>query len=219
MRKIAIVACTTLTLSLSSALSPVAVAGQGFEVKVSRISPDLKERMKGRSWHRGCPVPIRKLRLMRISYHGFDGDRHMGRLVAHWDAVGALKIAFRSMWRHDFKIRRMQRVDRYGGSDDRSMDANNTSAFNCRRVAGTDHWSQHAFGRAIDINPVQNPYVTSGGSVSPERGEPFVDRSRRHKGMIHAGDSTVRAFARSGWGWGGYWSSSKDYQHFSATGS
>jgi D-alanyl-D-alanine carboxypeptidase len=190
----------------------------GFQADVSRIPPRLRERMKGKSWHRGCPVPIRRLRLIRVSYQGFDGDPHVGRLVAHRDAVAALVRAFRSMYRNGFKIHRMRLVDRYGGSDRRSMRADNTSAFNCRKVAGTDRWSEHAYGRAIDINPVRNPYVASDGTVSPRRGRRYADRSRRAKGMIHRGDGTVRAFRRVGWGWGGYWRSAKDYQHFSASG-
>jgi hypothetical protein len=98
------------------------------------------------------------------------------------------------------------------------MRADNTSAFNCRPVAGTNSWSQHAYGRAIDINPVENPYVASDGSVSPRKGEPFADRSRHARGMIHGGGATVGAFSDVGWGWGGNWSSPKDYQHFSASG-
>jgi hypothetical protein len=155
---------------------------------------------------------------MRVSYHGFDGARHVGKLVMHRDAVAAMTASFRSMWRHNFKIHRMYLIDRYDGSDRRSMRADNTSAFNCRTVSGTSSWSQHAYGRAIDINPVENPYVRSDGSASPANGQRFSDRSLTHKGMIHAGDSVVRAFARQGWGWGGYWSSAKDYQHFSSTG-
>jgi hypothetical protein len=199
---------------------PVTTArsAEGFFAEVSRISPELKERMTGSSWHQGCPVPIRNLRLIRVSFHNFEGERHIGRLVAHADATDALVNAFRSMWRNNFKIRRMHLVDTYDGSDQRSMRADNTSAFNCRTVSGTDRWSEHAYGRAIDINPVENPYVASDGSVSPSNGEPYADRSRHRKGMIHAGDSTVRAFRRQGWGWGGYWSSAKDYQHFSASG-
>jgi hypothetical protein len=99
------------------------------------------------------------------------------------------------------------------------MAANNTSAFNCRSVYGRPGvWSQHSYGWAIDINPVQNPFVRSGGSVVPPAGRAYVDRSKKSPGMIHRGDVVVRAFARVGWEWGGYWMSSKDYQHFSATG-
>jgi len=211
-----IVALTVITL-LSAAGSP-SQAAEGFGARVSRISPQLKERMTGKSWHRGCPVPIRRLRLINASYHGFDGEAHRGRLVAHKDAVDALVRSLRSMYRKGFKIRKMFLVDHYDGNDRRSMRADNTSAFNCRRVSGTDRWSEHAYGRAIDINPVENPYVASNGRVSPRRGAPYVDRSQHKKGMIHRRGATVRAFARAGWGWGGNWNSSKDYQHFSASG-
>ena len=97
------------------------------------------------------------------------------------------------------------------------MAADNTSAFNCRRVAGSTSWSEHAYGRAIDINPRENPSVEN-GRVYPRNGAAYADRSRHAKGMIHAGDAVVRAFAAEGWGWGGSWNSPKDYQHFSATG-
>lgn len=199
---------------------PVTTAGsqESFFAEVSRLSPALKERMRGVSWHEGCPVPLRKLRLIRVTFHNFDGERRMGRLVAHRDATEAIVAALRAAWRNDFRIRRMHLVETYDGDDQRIMRADNTSAFNCRFVAGTNRWSQHAYGRAIDINPVENPYVSSDGSVSPRKGEEYVDRSQRRRGMIHDDDPIVRAFRRHGWGWGGYWSSSKDYMHFSATG-
>ena len=216
--------CAAVILTAIVAMTPMEAAApqeqtsRGFYANVSRISPRLERRMRGKSWHRGCPVPIRRLRLIRVSFHGFDGDRHIGRLVANKNAVGALVRALRSMYRNDFKIRRMRLVDRYDGNDRRSMRADNTSAFNCRFVSGTTRWSEHAYGRAIDINPVENPYVRSDGTVSPRKGRRYRDRSRHAKGMIHARDSTVRAFRRVGWGWGGYWTSAKDYQHFSASG-
>jgi hypothetical protein len=211
--------CALAVLAMFVALAPSGSgAEEGFSAEVERLSPYLKGRMRGVSWHEGCPVPLRALRLMRISFHGFDGDRHVGKLVVHRDAVEAMTVAFRSMWRHDFPIRRMHLVDKYGGSDRRSMRADNTSAFNCRNVAGTNSWSQHAYGRAIDINPVENPYVRSDGSASPGNGQKYTDRSLSEPGMIHGGDPTVRAFKRNGWGWGGYWSSPTDYQHFSSNG-
>ena len=111
----------------------------------------------------------------------------------------------------------MRLVDAYGADDHRWMEADNTSAFNCRSVAGTDRWSEHAYGRAIDLNPIENPYADGDGYVSPPQGAPFADRSRRAKGLIHRGGPVVAAFAAVGWGWGGNWSWPKDYQHFSAT--
>jgi len=207
-----------LCFLITAALAVPASSRAGFSSDISRISERLEQRMRGKSWHRGCPVPIRNLRLVKVAFHGFDGERHLGKLVVHKDAAADMVTVFRKLWRKNFKIRKMYLVDRYDGSDRKSMRADNTSAFNCRTVAGTDTWSQHAYGRAIDINPVENPYVAGDGSVSPKRGTEYADRSLNRKGMIHADDSTVRAFEGVGWGWGGYWSSSKDYQHFSATG-
>jgi hypothetical protein len=200
-----------LTVPVATAAAPE------FEGTVERISPELRDRMTGVSWHRGCPVRIRNLRVLTVSRWGFDGEVHEGRLVVNrWQARNMRQV-MRKLYEAEFPIRRMRLIDRYGADDRRSMNANNTSAFNCRFVAGTTRWSEHAYGRAIDINPVQNPYV-SGGVASPSKGQRYVDRSKRRKGMIHAGDRVVRAFASVGWGWGGYWSSPKDYQHFSSTG-
>nr|WP_231127486.1 M15 family metallopeptidase [Motilibacter aurantiacus] len=97
------------------------------------------------------------------------------------------------------------------------MAANNTSAYNCRKVAGTGRWSEHSYGRAVDVNPVQNPYV-KGRVVQPAAGRAYVDRSRDAAGLLRAGEPAVEAFTARGWGWGGSWRSSKDYQHFSSTG-
>jgi hypothetical protein len=173
--------------------------------------------MVGSSWHSGCPVRIRDLRLLRLDYWGFGGRVRHGRLIVHEDQARRVKRVFRKLFYAHFRIRRMLLIDAYNGSDDRSMDANNTSAFNCRFVAGTTTWSQHAYGRAIDLNPVRNPYV-AGSHVSPEAGRAYTDRSRRAIGMIHGGDAVVRAFGDANWRWGGAWSYPKDYMHLSRTG-
>lgn len=169
------------------------------------------------SWHRGCPVPVSELRLVTLTYWGFDGRVHDGRLVVNRDAVRPVVRVMRSLYDARFPIRRMVLVDRYGASDERSMAADNTSAFNCRPVSGTSRWSQHAYGRAIDVNPVENPFVI-GNHVSPAAGRAFANRSLQRRGMIHRGDAVWRAFASVGWRWGGDWTSPKDYQHFSASG-
>ena len=112
----------------------------------------------------------------------------------------------------------MQLVDVFEGSDDLSMEANNTSGFNCREIAFRPGvWSNHAFGTAIDINPLVNPLV-SGDLILPPEGAPFIDRSIQVKGGIYTGDAVTQAFAAIGWGWGGDWVNSKDWQHFSASG-
>jgi hypothetical protein len=219
-----------LAVALAVSLGGAAVAqprdrdstgGRGiprFAGTASRIDAETRERMTGSSWHRGCPVGLADLRLLRVSHLGFDGEVHFGRLVVAKRFAKPILQVMRSLYRHRFPIRRMRLVDAYGADDHRSMAADNTSAFNCRFVAAQPGvWSQHAYGRAIDINPVENPYV-SGGHVSPPAGRPFADRSRDAPGMVHRGDSTVRAFAGVGWEWGGLWSPARDYQHFSSNG-
>jgi hypothetical protein len=139
-------------------------------------------------------------------------------MVVHADVADAVVGVFKRLLDTGYPIERMVLVDAYGGSDDASMAANNTSAFNCRQVTGGGRWSEHAYGKAIDINPVQNPYVSGSGNAQPPAGAPFVDRSRTDPGVIHAGDAVVQAFGAIGWGWGGSFNSIKDYQHFSASG-
>jgi poly-gamma-glutamate synthesis protein (capsule biosynthesis protein) len=169
------------------------------------------------SWHTGCPVPVSQLRLVTLTHWGFDGRVHEGRLVVNADATAAIVRVFRTLYRVRYPIRRLELVDRYGADEHRSMAADNTSAFNCRNVSGTSHWSQHAYGRAIDVNPLENPWV-DGNDVSPPAGRAFANRNLKKKGMIHAGDAVVGAFAAVGWGWGGSWPGPRDYQHFSANG-
>jgi hypothetical protein len=169
------------------------------------------------SWRPGCPVAPAQLRTVRLSYWGFDGRPHTGRLVVNRDATRAVAIVFRRLYRARFPIRRMRPVDAYRGSDDASMAADNTSGFNCRRVAPSGPWSEHAYGKAIDVNPVENPYV-HGGRVEPAAGRAYLDRSRRRPGMAIRSGVLVRAFDDAGWYWGGRWRSSKDYQHFSTSG-
>ena len=188
-----------------------------FRGRIAPIDAPLAKRMTGVSWHRGCPVPLRDLRALSLSYRGFDGRVHTGRLVVHRDVARELVGVFRRLYEAGVPIRRMVPVDAYGGSDFRSIEADNTSAFNCRYVDGTTRWSEHAYGRAIDVNPIENPYV-SGGSTSHRASRPYLDRSRRRPGMAVEGGALVRAFNAVGWGWGGRWSGKKDYQHFSASG-
>jgi hypothetical protein len=169
------------------------------------------------SWRPGCPVAPAQLRRIRLSYWGFDGRAHTGALDVHAEVVQGVVQVFRRLYAARFPIRRLRPVDAYGGNDDRSMAADNTSAFNCRRVEGSSRWSAHAFGKAIDVNPVENPYV-AGGRVQPPAGRAYLDRSRFRRGMIVRDGLVVRAFAAVGWSWGGRWRSTPDYQHFSTTG-
>ena len=189
-----------------------------FDGSVSRLDAATRQLMIGRSWHAGCPVPLRDLRLLRLTYFGFDGQAHQGELVVHrWYAAGFLRV-FRRLYEERYPIRGMRLVDHYGADDDRSMEADNTSAFNCRLRAGsTTEWSQHAYGRAIDVNPVENPFVTT-THVSPPAGAAYLDRSQQFPGMIHVHDQVWWAFHAIGWAWAGTWTGTIDYQHFSANG-
>jgi hypothetical protein len=189
----------------------------GFSASVGALPTSLERQMAGSSWRSGCPVGLSSLRLLEIVHRGFDGRDRVGLLVLHRDAVNDVRIALTRSYEAGFRIERMRLIDRYGADDGRSMRANNSSAFNCRRIAGSSRWSEHAYGRAIDLNPVQNPYV-SGSTVSPPAGRDYLDRSNVRRGMLVRGDAIVTAFAERGWGWGGDWSSAKDYQHLSSTG-
>jgi hypothetical protein len=213
---------TTAGAPPSSAGTPAAAglvavgAAPRFRGSVTVIDAKTRARMRY-SWRRGCPVGLVDLRLVTVDHWGFDRRVHRGELVVHRRYAQAVVRVAGRLFASRYPIARMRLVDVYQGDDDRSMAANNTSAFNCRPVAGTRRWSEHAYGGAIDLNPWQNPYVT-GRHVSPPAGRPYANRARRAPGMVHEGDATVRAFASIGWGWGGRWRSSKDYQHFSASG-
>jgi hypothetical protein len=194
---------------------PAGAASPPFAARVAAVTVDDLSH----SWRPGCPVGPAQLRLVRLAHWDFSGRRRIGELVVHHEAVPDVIAAFRRLYRARFPIRRMVRVDRFRGSDDASMAADNTSAFNCRYAVATGpkRWSAHAYGKAIDVNPVENPYV-HGSTVSPANGRAYADRSRRSPGMAVAGGVLVSAFASRGWAWGGRWSGTPDYQHFSATG-
>ena len=168
----------------------------------------------GRSWRPGCPVPVADLRIVGLTYRHFDGSVRDGVLVLHKDVVTRARPVFAAMYATRFPLRRVRPVTDYGASDDRSMAADNTSGFNCRPAvaAGRPTWSRHAYGRAVDVNPVENPYLFR-GKVLPPAGTPYADRRRHRPGMIVKGGVVHRVFTRAGFRWGGTWSS-PDYQHF-----
>lgn len=196
----------------------LARAARPFKGTIHAITPQMKAMMRqSGSWRPGCPVRFGDLRLLKLTYWGFDKRAHTGKLVVARQWAKPLVGVFRKLYKARFPIRRMKLIDVYGASDRRSMNADNTSAFNGRYVSGTTRWSMHAYGLAIDINPVENPYV-SGSYVSPKAGRKYADRSRKARGMVHSGDVVVRAFRSIGWKWGGDWPGTKDYQHFSSTG-
>ncbi|MET0455599.1 MAG: M15 family metallopeptidase [Mycobacterium sp.] len=169
----------------------------------------------GATWRPGCPVSPERLRRVGLTFLGFDGRSHRGDLVVDEALVPEVIAIFEQLHRLRFPIEKMRTVDAYpGASDETSMRDNNTSAFNCRPLPGSDRWSLHALGRAIDLNPLLNPFVDRRGSIQPGTAGPYLDRTRTDQGLIHADDPVVRAFTDRGWRWGGYWRTPKDYQHF-----
>jgi hypothetical protein len=175
-------------------------------------------------WHRGCPVAMSDLRLLTVSHRDFRGRTQTGRLVVNRAAAAPLARVFRQLYRLHFPIRHLQLDDAYGPRRDRPRDGDVSGSFECRQAVpspctggrGTGSWSMHAFGLAVDINPVENPYVGCGQSRD-RAGRRFRDRSVHRRGMVTR--RAIGAFASIGWGWGGAWSgNTKDYMHFSSTG-
>ena len=165
-------------------------AAPPFAFHAAQLTQARRHRLYGSSWRPGCPVSLDDLRFVALSYVGFDGAAHRGELV----------------------------VNRDGASDYRSIEADNTSAFNCRRATGATRWSQHAYGRAVDVNTIENPYVYANGTTTHAASRPFLDRANHRAGMAYGGGTLVEAFKQAGWGWGGDWPGPTDYQHFSANG-
>jgi hypothetical protein len=193
----------------------VPVTPPPFVARVERVTAaDLPY-----SWRPGCPIRPSQLRRLRLRYLGFDGKPHLGRLVVNVRATREVIDVFRALYGAHFPIRQMRPIDVFHGSDSRSTAADNTSAFNCRYAVapGPKHWSMHAYGEAIDVNTVENPYIQS-GRVTPANAQAYADRSNVRPGMAVEGGVLVRAFTRVGWGWGGRWRGSPDYQHFSTNG-
>lgn len=156
-----------------------------------------------------------QLRRVEVDHVGFDGETHRGELIVHQDLVPEVITVFARLYQLKFPIEKIRTVDRYPAADDElSMEDDNTSAFNCRGIPGSEHWSQHAYGRAIDLNPRLNPCVYADGTFQPNNAAEYLDRGRGDPGLLHGADSAVRIFTDRGWQWGGHWTSPVDYQHF-----
>lgn len=184
------------------------------------VSGPLTRRDVRFSWRPDCPVAPHRLREIRMTYVGFDRREHIGKLIVNASVARQVIKVFRALYHARFPIKMMKPVDAFHGSDPRSMAADNTSGFNCRKAvsSGPPSWSMHAFGLAIDVNTVQNPYVQPGQPVEPKAGAAYLNRSDIRPGMAYPGGALVSAFRSVGWGWGGNWTGSPDYQHFSTNG-
>lgn len=168
-------------------------------------------------WSSDCPVNPGLLKLVEVQYVDFEGERKSGTLMVHQELARCTANIFRELEIRAFPIHSMLTMDHFDGDDQRSMAANNTSAFNGRCIDGTDRWSSHAYGAAIDINPVQNPYLaidpdTATIKVQPESGTGYVNRNTSYAGMVEEIVSLMAAFGFTEWG--GRWPDRPDYHHF-----
>ncbi len=204
-----------------------ATAAGGFHSTVRPLSTSVRHAVSAAGeWHAGCPVALSELRVLTVTYFGFDGKAHTGQLVVNRNAVAPLRSVFRRLYALRFPIRHMRLADTYAPKSAQPADGDVTASFECRQASsspcngaadtGNGHWSEHAYGEAVDIDPIENPYVGCG--ATRERASlPYLNRDRVRRGMVTP--AVVAAFRAVGWGWGGSWSgSTKDYMHFSATG-
>jgi hypothetical protein len=188
-----------------------------FAGGVFPLTGHVRRQVRTRNWHPGCPVPLKDLRLVRVRYWNFRGQVRTGPLVLHRKVAHDVLWVFRQLFQARFPIHRLDLAPRPQPIDWDST-RNLSSSFNCRSATGNPGvLSEHSYGWAVDINPLQNPYVRSDGSVLRAAAKPYRDRARRREGMIHPGDVVVRSFAAIGWSWGGDWRTLKDYMHFSLT--
>lgn len=212
-----ILAAAALGLLLSPPLS-----AETSRARQEPIPDEVWQNMQGKSWHPGMGCPEKTdLVLLTLPYHDFSGEPQTGRMIVNRTVAPSVMQIFEAIYLTDFRIAGMRLIDDFGGNDDASMEANNTSAFNCRKVRSGRSKSAHAEGLAIDINPRQNPYVRgpltlpAGAGDLDEAGERGASKG---PGLVEADGAAVRIFRENGWKWGGNWRSLKDYQHFSANG-
>lgn len=181
------------------------------------LSDEVKERITGISYGEGCIVPYEELRYLQVLYMDFEGQPQVGEIICNQAIARDLVEIFLELYQASYPIERIRLIDEYGGGDTLSMEANNTSCFNYRVVDGTSSLSKHAYGLAVDINPLYNPYVTYPNGkrrVSPAVSEVYADRSLDFPCKIDKNDLCYQLFAEHGFTWGGNWKTMKDYQHF-----
>ena len=183
------------------------------ETGVFEISDDIKAEMTGNSYRENGPVKLSDLLLVRVKYINFEDEEKTGEIIVHRKLAKDIKEIFQELYEARYPIAKIRLIDEYGNSDELSMEDNNTYAFSVRPKTGKKSYSKHAYGFAVDINPVQNPYIKN-NVIEPKNSKDFLNRQNVRKGMIIKGDICYNAFKKRGWTWGGEWKSLKDYQHF-----
>ncbi|PTB83505.1 hypothetical protein C9926_02575 [Sulfurovum lithotrophicum] len=203
-----------LTIGLSSTLFA--------QTGVYKLSDTIQHVMKkGGSWKEGCPVPLKDLRYLRLQYLDFDGQTREGEMIVHKDVANEVFNIFNELYAIDYPIHKMKLVSAYKANDWQSIEADNTSAFNCRNATGSKKWSKHSYGKAIDMNPIENPYISRTGYISHKASLTYKKRIHQknmhpeNRAVLLKHDQATQIFKKYGWKWGGDWSRVKDYQHFS----
>ncbi|HYI46653.1 MAG TPA: M15 family metallopeptidase [Actinomycetota bacterium] len=185
-----------------------------FVARMGPVPPDVVERS---TWRPRCPVSLDELVYIKMTFWGFDHESHTGEMITNAAVGPDIVRIFKAMYKARFPIEEMRVVRRDEVNAPPTGDTNDTSSFECRQVTLGSTWSEHSYGLAIDINPFHNPYWR-GDIVAPELATAYTDRSWQRPGMVLDGDVVTEAFAAIGWGWGGHWSSLKDWMHFSESG-
>jgi D-alanyl-D-alanine carboxypeptidase len=199
--------------TLPDTLAPL--PGDGFASVVEDVPAEVLARS---TWEPTCPVPAAELAYVRLTFWGFDDQRHTGELLLHRSVAHGVVGVFRTLYAQRFPFEELRVTTRSELDAPPTGDGNDTGSFVCRPTTGsTTTYSQHAYGLAIDLDPFQNPY-TKDDLVLPELASSYLDRDKVRPGMITPDGVVVRAFESIGWTWGGTWSSLKDYQHFSQNG-
>jgi hypothetical protein len=183
----------------------------------SSVGPIPTEVLARSSWVPECPVTVDELSYLTVSHYGFDGRVHTGEIIVNSGFAEEVGEVFRLMHEARFPIEQMRVITKEEIDAAPTGDWNDTTSFVCRPAVGSSSWSQHAYGLAIDVNPFHNPYL-KGDLVLPELASVYTDREDVRPGMVFEGDVVTEAFADMGWGWGGNWSTLKDWMHFSFTG-
>lgn len=190
-----------------------AISPEEAVFEIMEIDDALFSRIKGKSYKDDCAVPLSSLRYLLVAHYDGDGNVRQGELICNAEIAEDLLDIFSNLYVARYSIGSMRLVDDFDADDIKSMQANNTSCFNFRTVAGTAKLSKHSRGLAIDINPLYNPYV-KGATVSPAEGAPYADRRADFPYRIDESDLCYQEFAKHGFKWGGHWKTMKDYQHF-----
>ncbi len=191
-----------------------------YYYSINKITPQVKNRMiKGNSWRKGCPVELGDLRYLHIGYVDFQGKSRVGELIVHKNVAKEMTMIFKELYEIRYPIKQMRLVSDFKGSDWQSIEADNTSAFNCRSATGSKKWSKHSYGKAIDINPIENPYVSRKGRISHKASLKYRERVHKNsmpqdKAILLRNDKATKIFQKYGWKWGGDFKGIKDYQHF-----